>query len=425
MSNHLAIATVTATLQRILQASVQRDVEGARVSTVAPNRIGQGTPETGINLFLYHVVRNNALKNPDAMALRSRNKQTALRQTALELYYMLSFYGNETELEPQRLLGSVIRTFNDRTSLTSALIKDTIADSTLTFLRDSNLASQVQDMQIVPVDMNLEDLSKVWSVFFQTPYLLSIPYKVMAIVIDGEDQAQRALPVRDRPHMGPVPFMSRPQVDRVIAQAGQFQPILPDSVLLIQGNQLQGLSPQVRVGDRNVTPTETTPSQITLPLTRVPPDALRAGVQSLQVIHTLSAANPATANTMPTRQVASNLAPFVLCPVIKTIEVRDLEEEDETTCSATLTLEASPIVRANQRVLLSLYEWSVDSPAIYLLDAPELSEDTTSLSIPVQRIKRGNYLVRLVVDGAESQLGVDTDPDSVTYNWYTSPRISL
>ena len=40
MSNHLAIATVTATLQRLLQSAIQGDVEGARVTTVRPDAIG-------------------------------------------------------------------------------------------------------------------------------------------------------------------------------------------------------------------------------------------------------------------------------------------------------------------------------------------------------------------------------------------------
>lgn len=40
MSNYLAIATVTATLQRTLQQSLQIDVEGARVTTNRPENTG-------------------------------------------------------------------------------------------------------------------------------------------------------------------------------------------------------------------------------------------------------------------------------------------------------------------------------------------------------------------------------------------------
>jgi hypothetical protein len=47
MSNHLAIATVTATLQRSLQAVVQADVDGARVTTVRPDGGAAAPPKPG------------------------------------------------------------------------------------------------------------------------------------------------------------------------------------------------------------------------------------------------------------------------------------------------------------------------------------------------------------------------------------------
>jgi len=425
MSNHLAIATVTATLQRTLQASVQRDVEGARISTIAPHRLGQGTPETGINLYLYHVVRNNALKNPDATVLRSRNKQSPWRQSVLELYYLLSFYGNETELEPHRLLGSVVRTFNDRTILSSELIEDALNDSTFAFLGSSDLASQVQDLQILPVDMNLEDLSKIWSVFLQTPYCLSVGYKVVAVVIDGEDPAQQALPVRDRPIHGISPFLSRPQIDQVIAQAGRYQPILPDSDLLIQGRQLQGVQTHIRIRGVDVVPRDISATQMVLPLSTVPLEALRAGVQSLQVVHRAAIAFPNNDANAPQPCVLSNPAPFTLCPVIKSVQVTQLEVMDEEHCSAMLQIEVTPRIGPDQVVLLSLYEWSVAQPATYLVDVPPRTQESSLLTLPLRAIKPGDYLVRLVVDGAESPLGIDADPESPTFNWYDSPRIAF
>lgn len=425
MSNHLAIATVTAVLQRTLQASAQRDVAGARISTVAPQRLGQGTPETGINLYLYQVTRNNALKNSDAAVLRSRNKQSPWRQAALELHYLLSFYGNETELEPQRLLGTVVRTFTDRTLLSTGLIQDALNDSTFGFLNGSDLATQVQELQILPEDLNLEDLSKIWSVFLQTPYCLSVAYKVMAVIIDGEDPAQQALPVRDRPVHGIAPFPNRPQVDQVWPQTGEIQPILPDSTLMIRGRQLQGRQTQVRIRGLDITPREVSETQLVLPLTTVPPERLRAGVQSLQVVHRTAIAFPGADATVPQPCVISNSAPFTLCPVIKSVRVSALDGVDDESYSALLHLEVTPRIGADQSVLLSLYEWSVAQPATYLVDTPPRIQESDQLTIPLRAIKPGEYLVRLIVDGAESILGTDQNPNSPTFNWYDSPRIVL
>ncbi len=425
MSNHLAIATVTAVLQRTLQASVQRHVESVRISTVTPHRIGQGTPETGINLFLYHVSRNNALKNPDAQAQRARNKRTPWRQTALELHYMLSFYGNEAELEPQQLMGSVVRTFNDRTLLPADLIQDTLNDSTFSYLDQSDLSQQVQELQITPEDLTLEDLSKVWSVFFQTPYALSIAYKVMAVVIDGEDPAERALRVRERPIQGIAPFPSRPQVDRVLAEEGPYHPILPTTCLHIQGQHLKGTHTQIRLGHQEVmpdlAPQHLTDNQLRLPLSTIP--TLRAGIQSLQVVHHRTA-NLGQAQA-PTLGLSSNPVPFTLCPVLQSVQVEDVTDHDGDTCTARLRLTVSPTVGAGQGVMISLYEWSTQQPASYLIEVPPRPHDADQLTALVRGIQPGTYLVRLIIDGAESPLDIDSDPTSPTYQWYAHPRVQL
>jgi hypothetical protein len=423
MSNHLAIATVTAVLQRTLQASVQRHVESVRISTVAPHRMGQGTPETGINLFLYHVTRNNALKNPDALAQRARNKRTPWRQAALELHYMLSFYGNEAELEPQRLMGSVVRTFNDRTLLPADLIQDTLNDSTFSYLDQSDLNQQVQEIQITPEDLSLEDLSKVWSVFFQTPYALSMAYKVMAVVIDGEDPAERALRVRERPIQGIAPFPSRPQVNRILAQEGPNHPILPTTCLQVQGHHLKGSQTRIRLGAQEISPQDLTDDQLHLPLTTVP--RLRAGIQSLQVVHRQTHPQGHLDDHAPTLRISSNPAPFTLSPVLQSVQVSDVTDHDGDTCAARLLLTVTPPVGSRQGVMLSLYEWSTQQPASYLIEVPPRSQDSDQITIAVPEIRPGTYLVRLIVDGAESPLAIDEDPTSPTYQWYAQPRVQI
>ncbi|NJL86319.1 MAG: DUF4255 domain-containing protein [Leptolyngbyaceae cyanobacterium SM1_1_3] len=134
---------------------------------------------------MYQIITNPALNNIDATPFRSRGNPVK-RQAALDLYYMLSFYGNDTELAPQRLLGSVVSTLNDYRMIPAAMIRDACEDSTLSFLQDSRLADQIQQLTVMPLDLNLEDLSKSWTVFFQTPYVLSVAYKVMVVLIEGE-----------------------------------------------------------------------------------------------------------------------------------------------------------------------------------------------------------------------------------------------
>lgn len=430
MSNYLAIATVTATLQRTLQAAVQGDVEGARVTTVRPGNMGSGTPETGVNVFLYQVSRNPALNNADATPMRTKGLPVK-RQAALDLYYMLSFYGNDVELEPQRLLGSIVRTLNDNNIFSAEAIRETVADSTFTFLMESNLADQVQQVLIVPQDVSLEDLSKAWSVF-QTPYLLSTIYKVTVVMIEGDEVGRRALPVRDRGLGGMVPFPSQPVVDQVIAQSGRFDPILAQTTLLIRGRQLKGTMTQVRIGGIEVTPIDVSDTDIILPLASIPPEALRAGAQGLQVIHrvatgvnSVAASQSGSQPGSQYRAIESNVAPFVLRPTLKTIEVVNWQDQDEHIRSVDLIIEANLIIGVKQRVVVALNEWTIDDPATYLFDAALRDTDTYQITVPIPAVKPGEYLVRLQVDGAENQLTIDQDPESHTFNWYNGPRVVI
>jgi hypothetical protein len=424
MSNHLAIATVTATLQRTLQASVQVDVEGVRVTTVRPSDIGNGTPETGVNIFLYQVMTNPALHNVDATPFRSKGNPTK-RQAALDLYYMLSFYGNDNELEPQRLLGSAVRTLNDCRILTQDMIQKTCEDSTFTFLRNSNLADQIQQMSVIPLDLNLEDLSKTWTVFFQTPYVLSIAYKILVVLLEGQESPQRALPVRDRRAGSFAPFASQPLVEQVISQAGRFDAILANSTLLIQGKQLKGNSfTQVRICGVEVTPPEVSSTQITFPLSSLPTSALRAGVQSLQVIHPISI-TPEPGASRGRRGAESNAAPFVLRPTITGIRVSEIDGTDDDPRSGILTVQVDFTVGRQQRVVLTLNEWSTTNPTAYIFDADRRDTETQSVTVPFQDVKPGEYLVRLQIDGAESQLEVDNTEGSPTQGWYINPKVSF
>ena len=420
MSNHLAIATVTATLQKTLQAAVQTQVEGARITTVSPSEIGRGTPETGVNIFMYQVITNPALHNMDSTIARSRGTPVK-RQAALDLYYMLSLYGNNNELIPQRLLGSVVRTLNDKRVITQQMIRAACADTTFSFLANSRLADQVQQINLLPLDLNLEDLSKTWSVFFQTPYVLSVAYKCLVVLVEGDETFDRGLPIRDPRMGGMAPFPAQPKVEKIVPQSGQHEPILVDSTLVITGKHLKGERfTQVRIGGGEVTPTEVTETEIKLPLSMLPQYALRAGVQSLQVIHPNALTEVDRSHGR--RGAESPAAPFILRPRVTAVTISNIEETDNDTHNAMLQLQVNLTVGRQQTVVVALNEWAVDSPASYMFDIPARSEDHSQVTIPLQDVKPGEYLVRLLIDGAESQLEIDTDRDSPTYDWYIGPK---
>lgn len=435
MSNHLAIATVTATLQRTLQERIQSDLYGARVTTLRPINLGSGPSESGVNIFLYQVSTNPRLHNMDATPFRSKGNPS-FRTAALDLYYLLSFYGNDTDLEPQRLLGSTLRTLNDKRIVTVEMISETLADSTFSFLQDSNLADQIQQISILPMDMSLDDLSKTWSAFFQTPYILSVVYKVMVVLIEGEEPWKRALPVRGRNLGGVTPFPDRPSIQQVFNQEGRFNPIFADSTLMIKGRNLESDRTQIRIGENvYVSPQQINEKEIIISLNDIKKESLRAGVQSLQVIHQISTGLPTTPRKKANlgdapqyRNVESNVTPFVLCPTIVEVTVDFVNQNRDETRTAEITFVLNLTIGKKQAVVLAMNEWSMEdspTPVSYLFDAPSRRQDTNSITIPVEKIKATDYLLRLTIDGAESQLDFDEDENSPSFGWYISPKIII
>src|SRR4051812_22204759 len=115
MSNHLAIATVTAALRNRLTDATNADLPGASVTNERPN--ASGLPEKGINIFLYQVTPNVAFRNRDAPTRRADATLQRRSSIALDLHYMLSFYGTDETWEPQILLGSAARAMHSRPAL--------------------------------------------------------------------------------------------------------------------------------------------------------------------------------------------------------------------------------------------------------------------------------------------------------------------
>jgi hypothetical protein len=428
MSNFLAIATVTAALSQTLRAAIETDVPGASVTTLRPDTAGGGIPATRVNLYLYQVVPNAAWRNAD-LPTRQAGGQLAQRpQVALDLHYLLSFYGDEGQLEPQRLLGSVVRTLHARPVLTRQMVRNTIANPAFFFLAASNLDEAIELVKFTPLSPSLEELSNLWSVFFQTAYTLSVAYQGTVVLIESEVTPRPTLPVRAR-NLYVVPFR-RPIIEHVHAQAGADQPIVIDSTLVIHGQGLRGDLTSVRIGGGEITPSsaDITDTEISLPLSTLlasPPlsgAALRAGVQAVQVVHHLPMGTPPE----PHRGVESNVAAMILRPTITVpVTVANVQGSGGAPRSADVTVQVQPPIGGSQRLLLLLHEAMAEAPAAYNFAVAARQTDVNAVTIPVSGVRAGDYLVRVQVDGAESPLLVDTDPDSPTFNQFIGPLVTV
>jgi hypothetical protein len=416
MSNYRAIATVTAALVQLLNPAVSADVPGAQVTWLRPNGTGNGVPATGVNLYLYQVTPNVALRNADLPARDSQGRLVQRPCAALDLHYLMTFYGDDTRFEPQLLLGSVVRTLHEQPILTRDLIANTLDANP--GLADSDLAEAVELVKFTPAALALEELSKLWSVFFQTPYTLSVAYQGTVICIESEQLPRTALPVRERQLYG-TPF-AQPVIDAVQAADGKDSPLLAGSTLVVKGRHLWGDDTLLRLGEVEapVTPAQMSDRQIRLPLTAPPfPDALRAGVQGVQVIHRLLLGTPPTPHIGP----ESDAFAVVLHPTISSVQFVTLQPTPAEPLQPAVRMDIAPKVGRKQRTMLLLNQ--IGDPArAYTVPIPEPDPVGDSLTIPLENVEPGTYLVRIQVDGAASLLEVAGDPQNPVY---TGPKVTI
>lgn len=201
MSNYLAPATVTAALKIALENALAIDNLGFNhsVDIGRPDDINDSGNQAGVNIYLYQVTPNTAWRNADLPTRNGRGVLVQRSRVALDLYYLLTFFGDEAELQDQRLLGSVIATLHEQPLLTQAMIEAAMADSDFsTFLDNSDLANEIEQVKFSPISFNLEELSKLWSVFFQTAYRLSVAYVASLVFIERQPEPVNALPVQVR-----------------------------------------------------------------------------------------------------------------------------------------------------------------------------------------------------------------------------------
>ena len=432
MSNHLAIATVTSVLGQIVDAAAKAAVPGAGVTTQRPGAPASTTTTTNsgphVNLYLYQVTPNDAWRNEDLPTRGSNGELVRRPQAALDLFYLLTFFGDETDLEPQRILGSVATTLHARPVLTRERIRSVIRSALNAdpnhYLAGSNLAEQVELVRFSPLPLNLEELSKLWSVFLQTPYSLSIAYQGSVVLLEADGAPQQSAPVRERNvYVEPV---RRPVIDQLLSRSdpndppAADRPILSTDQLVILGRELRGDDTRVLLGGIEVTSFEEAGNtRIILSI----PAGLQAGTRAVRVVHYTMMGSPPSLH----EGVESNAETFELRPRITAPVGANVQGSGNQPRSGSVTVQLSPQVGRTQRVTLLLNERQPPGtrpPRSYSFETPSRTQPTdpqtsAQITVPVSGLAPGQYLVRVRVDGAESLLGTNSSGE------YTSPDVEI
>ncbi|MBW6435160.1 DUF4255 domain-containing protein [Actinoplanes hulinensis] len=193
MSNALAIATVTQALAMQIERNLPPEIDFAvNVQTRRPH--SEPPTEPSITVFCYQVTANAALRNADQPVRASDGTLLSRAAAALDLHYLISAYGEENELVGQRLIGSIVRTMYENPVLPADVITEAAQRP---YLDGSDLAAAIQRVRLTPTAMDVDETSKLWGMFHQTPYVLSVVYQAALVLVDGREVPPQRPPVRE------------------------------------------------------------------------------------------------------------------------------------------------------------------------------------------------------------------------------------
>ncbi len=415
MSNQLAIAAVTATLRSLLVRGVgipevtARPLDNARRSTTGHQ----------LNLFLYQVLPDAALRNQD-MPRQIKSGETSYPALPLMLYYLLTAYSDdEDDTSAHRLLGAAMGVLHDHPLLGAPEIKN--ATTPIADLATSNLHEQIERVRITLQPLTFEDMSKLWTTF-QTHYRVSAAYQVSVVLIEST-----------RPTKTPLPVLKRGEDDRgVTSQPGMTQPFptlssfeLPKRQLAAEPGDVIKLNGYRLAGGT---------ARLLSSRIQNPPQPATAPVSDVQLNLTLPASLAPGFYTIavdlvtPRGTITSNELPFAVAPIITTPLPMTVTR---ATGVATINLTSSVDVLVEQRVSLLLGDFEV----LRTLPASP-PPSTNAFQFVIQTPASGEFpiptgvtlMARMRVDGVDSEVIVPLgpgQPDSTPLEFDATKNIAI
>ncbi|HTU76773.1 MAG TPA: DUF4255 domain-containing protein [Trebonia sp.] len=180
MSNHLAVATVTEALRELIARNLTDLPLAVNVSAQRPPT--EPPAEPTITIFCYQVTPDPQLRNLDAPTRANDGTLLKVPKAALDLSYLISFYGDEGQLVPQRMLGCVVRALYVQPALSH---DDIVAAEAQPFLAGSDLGASPQRVRFTPTHLDIDELYKLWTMMTGTQMALSLTYLATLVFIDG------------------------------------------------------------------------------------------------------------------------------------------------------------------------------------------------------------------------------------------------
>ena len=380
VSDARAIEAVTQTLRGLIAAGADVILPGTPVVTGPPDKAVDAVDRPLVNLFLYQASIDGELRNQPSRDLNPG--ETADPPLPLVLRYLITPYLRDgDDLTAHRLLGA---------SLQSLQAHPVLSRTELAAQSYSDVADQVERIRLTWQPLEEKDLFSLWSIF-QTPYRLSTAFEVRVVFIDS-----------GRPSRTPTPVLRRGPDDRgPVAGASTASPFPALTSAVPANNQPAALAGEtVQLLGANLTATTVT-VQLSHPLLAAPLTPTAVPVGAAEVDFTMPA-GPAgiwsatvTLSTTGQPDQVTNAVPLAVAPKITGAP---LAATRDAAGNAVLQVTADPPVLPEQHALLLAGDLAVTpDPALGGIGA-------TSVAFTLPGIAPGSYLLRLRVDGVDSEL---------------------
>jgi Pvc16 N-terminal domain len=193
----LAIAAITQAIRQRLQAALNRAGDlGGEVRTERPDKMTDtGAPV--VNLYLYQLNLNPFMRNNDIEPEVRRGpvsgtgvypvaaEQVRVWRVPLKLLYLLSFYGDERTLVPQRLLAVCVAAMHRWPVIDAKAVA--AAAASLGETPPPDPPEDYENVNVIFSNMSLDDIHRLWT-SFKGNYALSVCYLAETAIVSARPQ---------------------------------------------------------------------------------------------------------------------------------------------------------------------------------------------------------------------------------------------
>lgn len=393
MSNWLSIAAVSATLRKLLLDGVHLDGDlvDTIVTTQPPDKARFNNSGNQINLFLYNVTHNAALRNI-GFPTQLRSGESGISALALDLHYLLTAYGNDNDdILGCRILGKAVSILNDHPILS--------ADEISLSVQGNDLGDQIDHVRITPQSIAVEAMSQLWMIF-QTQYRISVGYQVGMIMIDSAAPAKIPPPVlnRGKDNRGTKAKTGLSAVLQKIVLPHNLPSCEVGDEITIQGDNMD-VNSEIHFANRHQHPID---GNLNIEEIVKNPE-LNSDMGNVKIkldntsdwsagLYTVLAIIPRGEDP----SIATNELPLSIAPKVTISNTTISSAGSPILRDVDLTLNVNPKLLSGQKVYLLFGGMQI----LWNPDPRPKTADT--LKFEIKAVEVGNYLVRLRVDGVDS-----------------------